>query len=219
MATPAQKHFQRVSAAQASKPGSETNAPHGNAYEMMLMQLADHKRRLHDTQSVERKAEVKREILPEYDAYVKGVLEGDSGVQDDVLMTVMVWRIDAGDLWGAIEIGDYALSHSLKTPEQYKRDTATLLTEEIADFTLRQASGTDAELDLSLLLHTEEVTHAHDMPDEVRAKLHKAIGFAMEQKGDLTLALQNLKRALDLDKNAGVKKRIEQIERKIKSAE
>lgn len=38
----------------------------------MLMQLAEHRRRLKQIQSIERKIEVKRQLLPEYAAYIQG---------------------------------------------------------------------------------------------------------------------------------------------------
>lgn len=214
--TPAKKHFHRtqagLDAARAEASGSYENA-NANLYELMLMQLASHKRRLKEIQSVENKIEVKREILPEYEAYIAGVLESDAGVQDDVLMTIMVWRIDTGDLWGALAIGEYALHNKLHTPEQYKRDTATLLAEEISDYALRQAQDEKNILDMGLLLHTLDVTQEHDMPDQVRAKMHKALGFTMQQRTDYAESLRHLNRALELDKNSGVKKRIEQVER------
>jgi len=220
MATPAQKHFQRVSAAQTAKAiGNEESVASGNIYELMLMQLASHKRRLKEIQSVEQKIEVKREILPEYEAYISGVLESDAGVQDDVLMTILVWRVDTGDLWGALQIGEYALHNKLNTPEQYKRDTATLLAEEIADYALRQAQDEKNILDMSLLLHTLDVTSKYDMPDQVRAKLHKALGFTMQQREKYAESLVHLHRALELDKNSGVKKRIEQVERLARTVE
>ncbi|UJB21885.1 phage terminase small subunit [Lysobacter gummosus] len=55
------------------------------------MQLGEHRRRLKSVQSVERKVEMKRRILPEYAPWIDGVLQGGRGGQDKVLMTVMVW--------------------------------------------------------------------------------------------------------------------------------
>ncbi|WP_269059049.1 phage terminase small subunit, partial [Ralstonia solanacearum] len=46
---------------------------------------------LKQVQSVERKAELKRKLLPEYAAWIRGVLDADTGAQDEVFMTVMVW--------------------------------------------------------------------------------------------------------------------------------
>ncbi|MBD3610555.1 MAG: terminase [Gammaproteobacteria bacterium] len=215
MSTPAKRHFERVTAEQQNLKDAKHGhgQPTGDQYELMLMQLQQHKQRLKDIQSQEQKAKVKAEILPEYEAYVKGVLESDSGLQDEVLLTIMVWRIDAGDLWGALDIAKYALHHKLVTPERFNRDTATLIAEEVAEWALKQ----DQPVDSSLLQHTDHITVDQDMPDEVRAKLHKALGLSLEEK-EPTEALRHFKRALELNDNSGVKKMIERVARAIKNA-
>jgi hypothetical protein len=180
----------------------------------MLMQLHDHKRRLKEIQSVERKADAKREMLPEYAAYIDGVIESGAGVQDDVLMTTMVWRVDVSDIPGALDIGAYALAHHLKTPEQYNRDTATLLAEEVSEQALRLQGPGEA----SQLLRAEEMTRGHDMPDEVRAKLHKAIGIALSDI-DAVQAVEHLDRSIQLHEKGGAKKLREQVARNIKPSE
>lgn len=44
--------------------------------------------------SKELKAAKKRELLPFWLPWVNGVLEQGKGAQDDILMTVMLWRLD-----------------------------------------------------------------------------------------------------------------------------
>jgi hypothetical protein len=220
MTSPARRHFERTSA--SSSKAAESESPRdANGYELMLMKLAEDKRRLKDVQSMERKADVKRQILPEYEPWIEGVLSGNQGVQDDVLMSVMVWRIDAGDLAGALVIARYAIEHKLSLPDQYKRGTACLLAEEFADMALRDiASSTLTDVDLSdvssILSHVAELTSAEDMPDEVRAKLHKAIGLTIAPT-DKSAALENLQRAFTLHDKVGVKKDIEKLERELKN--
>lgn len=219
MTSPARRHFERVSATTSQAAESETPRD-ANGYELMLYKLAQDKRRLKEVQSMERKAEVKRQILPEYEPWVDGVLSGNQGVQDDVLMSVMVWRIDAGDLAGALDIARYAVSHKLSLPDQYKRGTACLLAEEFSDMALRDittAAADDADFSSisDVLREVSDLTAAEDMPDEVRAKLHKAIGLTLVNT-DKTAALENLQRAFALHDKVGVKKDIEKLERELK---
>jgi len=124
MPSPAKAHFERHIAALPAEERAYDKAA-ANQYELMLAKLAEDRRRLHDVQSVERKIDVKRQLLPEYQAWIDGVLEGASGQQDDVLMTVFVWAIDIGDYATAIKIARYALPAKLTMPDQYKRDVAT----------------------------------------------------------------------------------------------
>jgi hypothetical protein len=189
----------------------------------MVLKLAEDGRRLKGLQSLEAKAQVKRELLPDYAPWVDGVLAAGKGAQDTVLVTVMVWRIDAGDYAGALDIAAYALLHDLVLPDRYARTTATLVAEEMADAAKRARDGKEA-FDVDLLEQAQALTAAHDMPDEVRAKLHKEIGllYAAQTQGEADLALlrllsesalENLRRAIQLSDRAGVKKDIERLER------
>lgn len=221
--TLARRHFQRVTAAEASAsadPGAPVDA---TAYELVLVQLAEHKRRLKQVQSIERKIEIKRQLLPDYEPWIDGVLDGGRGGQDAVLMTVMVWRIDTGDYLGALKIAAYALKHDLAMPDQYQRGVATLVVEEICDQALARLSAGE-DFSYIVLAGAEELTADQDMPDEVRAKLHKAIGLACVAAVEgaqypaavADEALAHLRRALQLNDRCGVKKDIERLQRFIK---
>ncbi|SEG43850.1 phage terminase small subunit [Billgrantia desiderata] len=217
MTSPARRHFQRVTAALAAADAGE-QPMQGDAFELMQAALFEDYRRLKATQSMERKAEIKREILPQYADYVAGVLERGQGAQDDVLMRVMLWRIDAGDLAGAVEIARYALAHGLNPPDQFERGTAAVIAEEVADQALKQleAESSDATILLHLLSEVETLSASADMHDQIRAKLHKSLGYAARDAGQLELAQQHLTRAIELNERVGVKRDLEQIAREIK---
>ncbi|MFL9888960.1 phage terminase small subunit [Paraburkholderia agricolaris] len=212
MKSPAQRHYERVSAelaaASAAPGGSLAGA---SAYELMLAKLATDRRRLKAIQSIERKIDVKRaELLPEYVDYVAGALRGGRGAQDDVLTTVMIWRIDAGDFAGALDIARYALAHRMTLPDQYDRPLATAIAEEFAQAALA-AFKLGETFDASQLAEVMTLTESADMHDQVRAKLHKALGKAL-QESDSMSALDHLRRALQLDERAGVKQDIARLE-------
>jgi hypothetical protein len=217
MSSPAKAHYLRhIAAAEAAKAAPDAPMENATGYELMLAKLAQDKRRLKELQSVERKIEVKRTLLPDYAPWVEGVLSAGRGAQDDVLMTVLVWRIDVGDFAGALAIARYALHFGLQLPDQYQRTLPCLLAEEVADTALK---ATDAGLpvDLDSLDQVAQLTADEDMPDEVRAKLYKAGGYAMRDT-DKPTALRLLQRALQLHDKVGVKKDIEHLEREIRNA-
>jgi len=216
--SPAKRHFTKVAAKAEAQAAAETGHSKEDAtqYELMLMQLAEHKRQLKAIQSIESKIELKKKLVGEYDAYIDGVIESGSGVQDDVVVTLMLWNLDAGNYERALNIAEYVLGNGLKTSDQHKRDAATIVAEEIAD----QANKKEDQLvTLDDLVIAESLTAEHDMPDEVRAKLHKALGTKLHAEGLLDAALLHLNRALKLHEKSGVKKLIEQIEREKKKAE
>ncbi|HAK5456378.1 TPA: terminase endonuclease subunit [Salmonella enterica] len=212
MTSPAQRHMMRVSASQAAQ---REQAPlrHATAYEQMLVKLADDRRTLKNIRSNERKAEKKRELLPFYAPWVAGVLADGRGTQDDIVMTVMLWRLDAGDIAGALEIAPYALKYGLTT--DHRRTTPYMLVEEVALAALRLRDAGES-VDLSWLQATIDLTDGADVPDMVRARLHKVTGLTLRDAGQNAEALAQFQRAMQLDRNAGVRKEIERLERALK---
>jgi tetratricopeptide (TPR) repeat protein len=218
MKSPAQRHYERVSAELAAASAAPGESLAGaSAYELMLAKLATDRRRLKAIQSIERKIDVKRaELLPEYVDYVAGALSGGRGAQDDVLTTVMIWRVDAGDFAGALDIARYALAHRMTLPDQYDRPLATAIAEEFAQAALA-AFKLGSAFDAGQLAEVMALTESADMHDQVRAKLHKALGKAL-QETDRTAALDHLRRALQLDERAGVKQDIARLETELSDA-
>ncbi|MGP9666009.1 phage terminase small subunit [Halomonas sp. AOP22-C1-8] len=213
MTSSIRKHFERVTAAQAAADAGD--APmRGDAFDLMQAQLFEDYRRLKSIQSVERKIEVKRKILPNYAEYVTGVLETGQGAQDEVIMRVMLWRIDVRDIDGALAIARYAIAHGLEPGDQFQRSTAAILVEESAEQALALAEG-DARL-VDALIEIDRLTESADMHDQIRAKLHKALGNGHRARGETTAALEHFQRALELNDRVGVKKDIERLERELK---
>ncbi|NWB21528.1 terminase endonuclease subunit [Pseudomonas sp. D4002] len=231
MTNPCRRHFQRVTAAVAAAAvaGPEMTMGGASVYELHLAKLQQDYLRLKQVQSTEGKAELKRQLLPEYVPYVEGVLAEGKGAQDQVLTTLMVWRMDAADFAGALDIAEYVIHHALLMPDRFERTTGTIVAEEIAEVALKaqKAGGT---FDLDLLLRTEQIAGDEDMPDQAKAKLHLALGKAYAEKvsdedpaenrlivlGTLESAKTHLARAIELNTSCGGKKDLERVERLLK---
>lgn len=249
---PFQRHRQRVLAATASGVAASIGYPVaggrraandagppgqvGTEYQRMQVQLLHDRQRLKQIQSRTAKIELKRELLPAYDAWIEGVLEaskaqGVTGVQDEVLITVMIWRIDVGDYAAAMPLIAYALRWGLVLPGHFKRTLATFAVEEIADAALQLLAPTaekpaedQVKALIEVLAEIEDLTADSDMPDEVRASLHKAIGMAIlaggeEEAQDRRLreaqTLKRYQRALELDPRAGLKTDVTRLMRSL----
>lgn len=224
MSNPCRRHFEKVTAAQAAADVAPGQTMEGaTAYELQLAQLAQDRARLKQIQSAQGKAELKRQLLPAYQPYVDGVLAGGRGAQDEVLTTIMVWRIDAGDYAGALEIAAYVLQHNMIMPDRFARTTGCLIAEEVAEAALKALKAGET-FDVEIISRAGALTKDQDMPDEARAKLHLAYGRAVmvgidEQDpdaADLMRAAINLRRAIDLHSNCGAKKDLERAERLLK---
>lgn len=229
---------QAISAAAAPPPAANDDdrnpGPAPTPYELKLLELAEDKRRLKDVKSIERKIELKKAMLPAYAAWCAGALqagrETGHAVQDDVLTTIMVWRIDTGDYAGALELAEHVLHFKLPLPAQYDRDVHTLLVDEFADAALA-AFRANAPFPAGLLDEVEILTGEADIHDQPRAKLFKARGLEALRLADnppegqalaggrqaaLSEARVRLGRALELDPRVGVIKEIERIDRELK---
>ncbi len=247
MSSPAQRHFQRRAAAQVSgkspvPAGVQRHRPDPEAteYEHLRAALGEDLRRLKDIQSIESKIDLKRELIAAYDPWVEGVIaaakgedgnfERGKGVADDILVQTMIWAIDIGDHARALPRAEYALRYELPMPGRFERTLGCFVAEAFAEGAL-QLHSRNAVPDLDMLLQVEALTEDEDMPDEVRAKLHKAIGFTIAARAAAAAeegttegpaggaraatiaALAHQRRALELNPKAGVKKEIERLAR------
>lgn len=226
--TPAMASMLRKQAAAASQAAAQTGAASGSAYELMQAQLYQHTRTLKMIQSVERKVEAKRGFLSDYWPWVDGVLSADKGGEDVVFTSVFVWAIDAHEYQRALDMGAYILKHGLKLPDRYQRDAATTLMDEFADASLKPGGIVNGP-QLGDLCRVAELTAGFDVPDQARAKLYKAMGYAVAKRQDAndkfteltktetTQALALLTRAVELHRECGAKKDIERLDRRLKA--
>ncbi|HGT3426956.1 MULTISPECIES: phage terminase small subunit [Klebsiella] len=222
MLTPAQKHFQKVMAERHGKTDEQSDTAR-TAHEQIMHRLRMDQSALRRVQSNQAKAAMKRQLLPHYEGWIEGTLDGDSGRQDEVIVTLMVWAIDAGDYALAARIGRYVVTHGLLMPDRFNRTAATALVDEICDPILVQVKAddaTDVTPYLAVLDEVADFTSGSDMPDVVRAKLCKARAFALRNgtTEEQVTALELLRQALTLDAGAGVKKEIDRLARVVKKA-
>ena len=221
MLTPAQRHFQKVMAERRGQADEESDIQR-TAHEQILHRLRMDLSRLSGVQSEETKAEMKKSMLPEYEGWIEGTLDGDNGRQDEVITRLMVWAIDCRDYALAMRLGRYVVRHGLTLPDNFNRTAATFLTEEMSKPLLTLAAAdADADLSASTAVRDEvaEIVADSDMPDVVRAKLCKARALARRGATDITTkaeALALFREALTRNPNAGVKKEIATLAREVK---
>lgn len=200
-------------------------------YRDLLEQLGEDLNRLSLIQSTEAKIEAKRQMLDHYRDWICGVLRaGQDGAatQDDIIAITYIWFLDIQDWEMAVQIGAHILTHNIKV-ERHKRTPACILAEDAALAAINDLSAVDH----GTLIVIDELTAPHDMPDEVRAKLKKAIGRNLAHQAAnfdpeasegpaggkaalIEAALEQLRRALELHKKSGVIKDIEMLERELK---
>ncbi len=197
----ARKHFQRVTAAQQAAATPTGHIAAGGIADDMATTMRLHMAALKNIQSVKGKIAEKRRFLPEYEAYIAGVLAAGVGAQDDVLARVMLWRIDVGAWADAMDIAAYAIRHHLSMPHDFSSSLPTMVLEAMSEQAL--TSGETA-----ILEHLEmamALTIDCDMPDQARAKGYKAIARLLAAEANMSDAIVNFEHALQLDPGCGVK--------------
>lgn len=240
MSSPFRKHQQRVRGQLAagavnaqiptvSAPDETTAA--GQEYAGLRVLLHDNLRVLKDIDSHEQRIPKKAEFAKAFTPWIDGVIEADQPVQDEILLTVMIWAMDCGDYGTAIMLAEFAIRHGLTMPDGYKRSVACFLREDIAEIALADPDA----IPHSDLIAVDELTANGDMNDSAKAKLNKAIGRSWARKAAefdpadenapaggaasyAEQALTQFKRAMALDKNAGVKKDIQAAEKLLRDA-
>lgn len=208
-----------------------TRNPGGIIASTIAMRLTHDLRRLAEIKSISRKVAAKREMLPEYQAWVDGVLEAGRNTSgrelsptgaDDVLPTIMVWSIDVGDWSRALALAAHVLRFNVALPSRYNRDAATLVLEDIAEAALN-AQAKNERFPLWVLEAVEELTLDIDIHNQPHAKLMKAIGAELTTDANaaqadaapelVDRALAKLKHAQDLHHRVGVKTQIRGLEK------
>lgn len=218
-------------AAASPAAGANSSSPAARAASQIALRLTHDLRRLKEIRSIDRKIEAKREMLPEYVQWVRGVLEADAGVGTgiaaEVVPTVMVWLIDVGEYADALDLVPFMLRHKVTMPSRYQRDAATIIVEEIAVAAAKVQNAGDP-FSLSVLYDVQRLTGELDIHDEVRAKLLKAIGIEELRDAEdmeagptaftcLTIARNTLRDAQRLNDRVGVKDRIKRAEKLIEA--
>lgn len=243
MFSPALRHRQKVLAQlagdipdeQAAPPEPKADTEAGREYAALRVLLHDNLRKLADVQSIEARNPMKAEMAQAFKPWIDGVLSaGETGqaAQDEILVTNMIWAIDCRDFDYALRLGAHVLKYNLVLPERYNRTAACFLAEDIATVALAQHE----DVTLEQLMRASTLSQDADMPDQARAKLHKAIGRAYERRAETfdpaadnapaggkaaftSEAMTHLTRAFELDRNVGVKKDMERVARKLKALE
>lgn len=233
----------RSGAAVTAMAGSGQRSRPASEYELKRADLGEDLKSLKEIQSIEAKIARKADLLPKYDDWCAGVLEAAAAAAadgkrietDDILVQTMIWAIDCADADRAVPRAAVVIGHGMELPTRFERTTGCMIAEEFAETAMKALKLDETAVPAIVpLLTIEQLTEAEDMPDQVRAKLQRAIGEVILRAVDVTpdeeaeegpaggkraaiaAAVGKLKRALQLDSKSGVKKMIEQRERQLR---
>ncbi len=212
MTSPFRRHIEKTIAMQATH-----ESLHLDAYQKLFMRLKKAQKQLKEIQSIDNKALFKADLLPDFQAWVDGVLENPTpNTKDEIFTTILVWHIDAGLLDAATTLSMFAIKHQFAGLDDFQRTLATTIFEEIA---VQLSKGEAITLDnlesLSQCLEQKQASGAWllDMPDKVRAKFFKEAANIHDKLSNKARALDLYHKALFCDERIGVKAQIKRLEK------
>lgn len=233
MTTPAMRHQQRVRQQQAearakahldAKQADEIDNLAGDyeQHQLVVTSLEQDAQRLQGL-TLEEKGEMKRdELLPRYrpvvDAYLAACEDGEEPYRNPVLVQVMIWLFDLGEIQPALDLAKVAHEQHQPMPERFNRSLETYVADALREWAEnQQAEGDPIE------------PYFSDTFDRIRSeqwqvnpaalmKLHKLAGQECQKREALEDALAHYKTAVKLDpKRSKVKTVIARLEKQLAS--
>lgn len=204
----------------AQKSAHSSDLSRFSGYEQQRLQLLQHRQQLSEVKSRQDKAQLKAEILPLYEDWLNGVLASRPHPHDVVFTTCMVWHIDAGNLDKGTELGLFALDHDMTMSDQYERNLATVLIDELTyglRHDARLSVGHVHTLSERLIAKTDHGQHALNVPDQVRGKFFKQCGLQLSDDHP-EQALNCLRLAQQYHAEVHVANRIKALEKTLSEA-
>ena len=218
MLSPARRHLLRAKAAIEAAEADEFGGvrPDASVYQLQLTELKNDIHVLRSIQSYEKRAEVKKELMPKHMPYVLGVIQSGAKVeQDEVITTIMLWCFDCAMFTQGLSLAEYALQNALKMPDSFSRSTASIVAEEIGN-AAHKAYQDGQTFNLEVLEKATQLTADFDMHEQIRAKLYLATGRTLLQLERGSEAVKFLKMAISKNENCGGKTDLKKAEKLFK---
>nr|DAV47925.1 MAG TPA: small terminase subunit [Caudoviricetes sp.] len=217
----ARRHFEKTTAEIAAAEAGGADLGSLSAYQRLLKNLHDDKVLLKSVSSIADKVHIKKQALPAYQEWIDGITAAGTVQADDrIAATVIVWMIDCGLLDEAMPLADVLIHSGLESADEYSRSMPEIIVEQMAD-QIESGSEISAESLKTLIewatAKKEDGLHEINLADVIRAKLLKAAGEKAEAADDNETALNLYRQAVGYNDKAGVKKRIEALEKQLAS--
>ena len=217
----ARRHFEKTTAEIAAAEAGGADLGSLSAYQRLLKNLHDDKVLLKSVSSIADKVHIKKQALPAYQEWIDGITAAGTVQADDrIAATIIVWMIDCGLLDEAMPLADVLIHSSLESADEYSRSMPEIIVEQMAA-QIESGSEISAESLKTLIewatAKKEDGLHEINLADVIRAKLLKAAGEKAEAADDNETALNLYRQAVGYNDKAGVKKRIEALEKQLAS--
>ncbi|MEH6649975.1 MAG: phage terminase small subunit [Motiliproteus sp.] len=199
----------------------ETLAGDYNQFQLLLNSLESDIQRLSGL-SLEDKTALKRdELVPRYQpvvqAYIEACVNGEEPYKNPVLVELIVWLFDIGEVQQALDLAYIAIDQEQESPERFKSTLHTLVVDQVWQWAELQINNGDPVEPYMGSLIIAIVDREWVVKPASLSRLYKFAGKAKQktnEPSDLLAALEYFKTAQRLDpKRSQVKTVIEKLEK------
>lgn len=169
--------------------------------------------------SEEKREKLTTEILPKYEKHIKHYCKQDEVYANPVLVRMVIWYFDVGDIHNAIKFGLIAIEQKQRTPQGFSRDLPTFFIDSLRSWAEQQSTSKDKQQALYFMQSIVDEVRIWPLKDVPKMKYLKQLAQLYDQlpsEDNQIEALELYLEAQSLGK-AQCKTRIEQLQRKLNS--
>lgn len=143
------------------------------AARLMQVRINDDLKRISAIKSIEGKAELKRQLISDYQPFVDSYINSGFVVENQVLTEYMVWCFDIGEIHTALAMSVIAIEQGLTMPERFKGNVPTFVVDAVLVWALVEVEqGHSIEPYFNQVLGNL-LDGSWDIPDALKAKVYK----------------------------------------------
>jgi tetratricopeptide (TPR) repeat protein len=182
-------------------------------------EMAAYIERLKEIDDIDARQPIKAEMVKRFMPLVDDYIQGGKRYPNSVAVQVLIYLFDLGDIAQALPLALHLVKQGIhRTPNNFKSNLATFVCDAMSDWAAKKLGSDSSALpymaELAEAVGTDQSDTTWDLKHMVRAKVLAIAGKHEEQFGDKDAALALYESAMEIDKNAGVKKRRDNLKKR-----
>lgn len=166
-----------------------TLAQDQNAYNLQFSSLETDLKRVSMLPRGTARVELKKsELLPKYMPYVTKYIEAGDNYSNAILVQVMIWLFDVGNIPEALKLADLSIAQKQSMPERFTRSVHTFTADAFLDYCIeRKIRGESLDPNFAQMYEKVLAWPVHDV---IKMKYMKIKGAELEKAKDYKGALK-----------------------------
>jgi hypothetical protein len=132
-------------------------------------------------QGEEKRIQLREVIIPRYLPHLVAYCQQDDVYANPILVRMVIWLFDVGDIHQALKYGLIAIEQSQQTP--FKRDLPTFVVDSLREFAEAQTQAEEQQQALYYLLSVIDRVRLWPLKDQPKIKFIKALAELFDKQG------------------------------------